>query len=178
MALRQIHLVSQSPIWVIPALLVGGQFLTTGAGFWWDRKPTRFRLHAKTAAQAMVVTATIYATGWGPALAIGLVLVGQETLASAGSSSQRMVMGWNLSCLAAGQCLIALGWAPSLIPVPEVHGLAFLMSIGMVFSYRSLRSALVEKEAAAALTESHERRFRRSCRAPPTSSSWSASAPR
>ena len=32
MALRQIHLVSQSPIWVIPLILVGGQLLTTATG--------------------------------------------------------------------------------------------------------------------------------------------------
>ena len=106
------------------------------------------------------MTATIYATGWGPALAIGLVLVGQETLAVTGSSALRAVLGWSLSCLAVGEGLIALGWAPSLIPVPEVHGLAVLMGIGIAFSYRSLHTALIEKEAAAALTESHERRFR------------------
>jgi diguanylate cyclase (GGDEF)-like protein/PAS domain S-box-containing protein len=47
-----------------------------------------------------------------------------------------------------------------LIPVPEVHGLAVLMAIGITFSHRSLRTALIENEDAAALTESHERRFR------------------
>ena len=52
--------------------------------------------------------------------------------------------------MAAGQGLIALGWAPSLIPVPEVHGLAVLMAIGIAFSYRSLRAALVERDAASA----------------------------
>ena len=149
-ALRQVHLVARTPIWVIPVFLVCGQMLTTACGWWWDRSPTRLRLHTKIACQALVVTATICATGWGPALAIGLVLVGQETLTSAGSSSQRAVLGWNLSGLAAGQGLIALGWAPSLISTPEVHGLAVLMGIGMTFSYRSLRSALIEKENAAA----------------------------
>ena len=71
-----------------------------------------------------------------------------------------MVLGWTLSCLAAAEGLVALGWVPSLVPVPEVHGLAVLMGIGIVFSYRSLRSALIEREEAAALTESRERRFR------------------
>ncbi len=117
-------------------------------------------MHVWIASQAILVTATIYATGWGPALAIGLVLVGQETLAVAGSSSERVILGWTLSCLAVGQGLIALGWVPSLVPVPEVHGLAVLMGIGIAFSYRSLRSALIEREEAAALTESRERRFR------------------
>jgi diguanylate cyclase (GGDEF)-like protein/PAS domain S-box-containing protein len=160
LGLRAVDLVAQTPIWLIPAILVGGQFLTNGSALWWERAPSRLRLHARIASQAVVTTATIYATGWGPALAIGSVLVGQETLAVAGSSAQRAVLGWNLGCLAAGQGLIALGWAPSLVPVPEVHGLAVLMGIGTAFSYRSLHTALVEKEAAASLTESRERRFR------------------
>jgi diguanylate cyclase (GGDEF)-like protein/PAS domain S-box-containing protein len=149
-ALRSVHLVAWTPIWLIPCLLVCGQSLTTATGWWWDRRPNRLRLHAKIASQALVVTATVYATGWGPALAIGLVLVGQEGLTSAGSSSERAVLGWSLLCMAAGQGLIALGWAPSLIPVPEVHGLAVLMAIGIAFSYRSLRAALIERDAASA----------------------------
>jgi diguanylate cyclase (GGDEF)-like protein/PAS domain S-box-containing protein len=159
-ALREMHLVSRSPIWLFPVILVGGQLLTTASGFWWEQTRSHLRLHAWIASQAVVVTATIYATGWGPALAIGLVLVGQQALVVAGSSAERAVLGWTLSCLAVGQLLIALGWSPSLVPVPEVHGLAVLMAIGIAFSYRSLRSALIDKEDAAALTESRERRFR------------------
>ena len=159
-ALQQVHFVAPSPIWLIPVLLVGGQLASTASGFWWDRSHTRIRLHIRIATQVVLVTAIIYATGWGPALAIGLVLVGQESLAMTGSSSYRVVLGWTFTCLAAGQGLLALGWAPSLLPVPAVHGLAILVAIGIAFSYRSLYSALREKERAASLTESRERRFR------------------
>ena len=151
LGLREIRLVARSPAWLIPVILVGGQLLTTACGFWWDGSPqSRVRLHARIGSQAALVTAVIYATGWGPALAIGLVLVGHEALVMTGSSSQRVVLGWNLSCLAIGQGLIALGWAPSLIPAPEVHGLAVLVAIGITFSYQSLHTALIEKEVAAA----------------------------
>jgi diguanylate cyclase (GGDEF)-like protein/PAS domain S-box-containing protein len=160
LALRQMHLVAPSPIWLIPLILVAGQLATTASGFGWDRSHTWIRLNLRIATQIIVVTAVIYATGWGPALAIGLVLVGQESLAVTGSSSYRVVMVWSLSCLAVGEALIALGWSPSLVPVPEVHGLAILMAIGIAFTYRSLHSALKEKEATASLTNSRERRFR------------------
>jgi diguanylate cyclase (GGDEF)-like protein/PAS domain S-box-containing protein len=160
LALRQLGLVARTPIWLIPVILVGGQLVTTSAGLWWDRSHTRLRLHGLIASQTILVTAVIYATGWGPALAIGLVLMGQDALAVTGSSSQRVVLGWTLVCLAAGEGLIALGWVPSLIRVPEVHGLAVLMAIGIVFSYRSLHSALIDREQAAALTDQRERRFR------------------
>src|SRR5471032_1434829 len=94
LGLRDIHLVARSPVWLIPVILVGGQLLTTACGFWWDESPhSRVRLHARIGSQAALVTAVIYATGWGPALAIGLLLVGQEALAITGSSSQRVVLG-------------------------------------------------------------------------------------
>ncbi len=149
--LREIHLVARTPLWLIPAILVGGQMLTTTAGFWWDGSPdSRVRLHARIGSQVVLVTAVIYATGWGPALALGLVLVGQEALVITGSTSQRVVLGWSLACLAVGEALIALGWAPSLIGAPEVHGLAVLTAIGIAFSSRSLHTSLIEKEDTAA----------------------------
>ena len=123
LALRQIHLVARSPIWLIPILLVVGQLASTATGFWWDRSPSPLRLHARIGSQIVLVTAVIYATGWGPALAIGLVLVGQESLAVTGSSSRRVVLAWTFSCLAIAEGMVALHRLPSLIPVPEVHGL-------------------------------------------------------
>jgi diguanylate cyclase (GGDEF)-like protein/PAS domain S-box-containing protein len=160
MAMRAVHLAARTPIWLIPLVLVCGQAITTITAMWWTRSPNRARLHVKVASQALVVTAAVYSTGWGPALAIGFILIGQETLATTGVVAQRTVLGWGLAGLIVGQGFIALGWAPSLIPVPEVHGLAVLMAVGIVFSYRSLISALVENEEAAALTEQRERRFR------------------
>ena len=158
--LRWLGLVSPTPFWLIPLILVVGQATTIICDVAWTTWPTRPWMHAKIASQAIVVTATIYTTGWGPGLSVGLLLVGQESLATLGSSALRAVLGWNLSCLAAGQVLLALGWAPSLLPVPAVHGLAVLMAIGIAFSYRSLTIALAEKEQASALIESRERRFR------------------
>jgi diguanylate cyclase (GGDEF)-like protein/PAS domain S-box-containing protein len=150
-ALRELNLVAQTPVWLIPAILVGGQLLTIACGFWWDDDPTSaVRLHARIGSQAVVVAATIYATGWGPALAIGLVLVGQEALTIVGWSARFAVIAWSFGCLLVGEICIALHWAPSLIPTPEVHGLALLAAIGLTFSYRSLRSSILEKENTAA----------------------------
>jgi diguanylate cyclase (GGDEF)-like protein/PAS domain S-box-containing protein len=158
--LREWRLVSPTPVWLVPLLVCGGQVVSTSCDLLWRRSPTRMRWHARTGSQALVTTATIFATGWGPALAVGLVLVGHEALATAGSRSQRAVLAWNVSCLAAGQVALALGIAPSLLPVPEVYGLTVLVVIGIAFSYRSLATALADKEAAAAQTEHRERRFR------------------
>jgi diguanylate cyclase (GGDEF)-like protein/PAS domain S-box-containing protein len=160
LALQQLDFVSPSPFWLIPLILVVGQLASMASGFWWDRSHTPIRLHARIAAQVILVTAVIYATGWGPALAVGLVLVGQESLAITGSSSYRAVLAWTFACLAIGQGFLDLHWAPSLLPMPAANGLAILVAIGIAFSYRSLYSALTQKEQAASLTESRERRFR------------------
>ena len=159
-AMQQFHLVSPSPIWLIPVILVLGQLASTATGFWWDKSHTRFRLHARIGTQIVLVTAVIYATGWGPALAVGLVLVGQESLALTGSTSYRVILGWTFACLVVGEVLVTLRWVPTMLPVPAVNGLAVLVAIGVAFSYRSLKSALTEKELAASLTEAGERRFR------------------
>jgi diguanylate cyclase (GGDEF)-like protein/PAS domain S-box-containing protein len=160
LVLQRFHFVSPSPWWVIPLMLVVGQLASTASGFWWDRSHARLRTNARVATQIVLVTAIIYATGWGPALAVGLVLVGQESLTVTGVSSYRIVLAWTFGCLIAGQVCVALHWAPTMLPLPASHGLAILVAIGIAFSYRSLYSALREKEDAATLTESHERRFR------------------
>ena len=158
--LQQFHLVSPTPIWLIPVILVAGQLASTATGFWWDRSHTRFRLHTRIATQIILVTAVIYATGWGPALAVGLVLVGQESMALTGLSSYRVVLGWTFVCLVIGEVMVGLRWVPTMLPLPAAHGLAVLGAIGIAFSYRSLQSAMTEVEKAASLTERGERRFR------------------
>jgi diguanylate cyclase (GGDEF)-like protein/PAS domain S-box-containing protein len=153
-------LVAKTPIWLMPVILFVGLFFTYSMGLWWTVAESRPALHARIASQAILVTAMIYATGWGPSLAVGLVLVGQESMTTIGARAQRAVLGWSLACLAAGEALLVVGWAPSLMPVREMNGLALLMGIGVANAFRSLAGALVEKEEAAALTEQHERRFR------------------
>jgi len=159
-ALRAVHLAAATPLWIVPTVLVGGQVATTISGVWWRRSQSVVALHVKVAVHVGVVTAAIYATGWGPALGLGLVLIGQETLTTAGATAWRVVFGWELVGISIGQCLVAAGWAPSLVPIPEVHGLAILTIVGIAFSHRSLLSALRDKEEATATTERHERKFR------------------
>jgi len=67
----------------------------------------------------------IYATGWGPSLAVGLVLVGQESMTTIGARAKRAVLGWSLTCLFAGEGLLALGWTPSLLPAEAIQALLF-----------------------------------------------------
>ena len=42
LALRQMHLVAPTPIWLIPLILVGGQLADHRGWFWWDRSHAAF----------------------------------------------------------------------------------------------------------------------------------------
>ena len=158
--LRRLGLVTPSPLWLVPTVLVVGQVGSTACDVWWRRSPSRIRMHARVGSQALTAMAMVYVIGWGPALAVGSVLVGQESLAVIGPMAQRAVLGWNLSFLVLGELLVAAGVIPSLIPSPAGYGLTALAVLGVAFSYRSLKTALIEKEEAAALTERRERHFR------------------
>ncbi len=158
--LRRLGLVTPSPLWLVPTVLVVGQAGSTACDVWWRRSPSRIRMHARVGSQAMTAMAMVYVIGWGPTLAVGSVLVGQESLAVIGPIAQRAVLGWNLSFLVIGELLVAVGVIPSLIPSPAGYGLTALAVLGVAFSYRSLKTALIEKEEAAALTERRERHFR------------------
>ena len=43
LGLRELRLVSPTPIWLIPVILVGGQMLTTATGLWWNGHQSRGR---------------------------------------------------------------------------------------------------------------------------------------
>jgi len=158
--LRRLGLITPSPLWLVPTVLVVGQVVSTICDLWWRKSPSRIRMHARVGSQAMTAMAMVYIIGWGPALAVGSVLVGQESLAVIGPIAQRAVLGWNLSFLVLGEILVATRVIPSLIPLQAGYGLTALAVLGVAFSYRSLKTALIEKEEAAALTEQRERHFR------------------
>ena len=158
--LQRLGYVAQLAFWVIPVVFVVATAASAATFVLSARVSARWMLHVRAAVQAAAVVGPIYATGWGPTLAVGLVLVGQETIAVAGSGAVNVVTGWSLVFLAAGETALALGWTPSQVPVPEVHGLAVLMGIGLVFVFRAHAIALRHEEVALEQLESRERRFR------------------
>jgi hypothetical protein len=76
--MQQLGFAARTSLWVVPTIVVCGQACTTAADFWWERSPTKVRMHTRIGAQALLVGAVVYAIGWGPALAVGFVLVGQN----------------------------------------------------------------------------------------------------
>src|SRR5689334_25115081 len=70
---KRLDLISPTPIWVLCAMLSGGFFLTSFSHALWADGHTGARLWARVAVQTINITTVMYAIGWGPMLAVGLV---------------------------------------------------------------------------------------------------------
>ena len=113
----------------------------------------------------------MYAIGWGPMLAIGLVFGAVESIRLSGSRAAVPSMVMSVVALSIGELAIALGIAPTLVDQPLVHGLAVLAALGVTFTIKQFERATIETErveaascARASSTSAH------SCNTPPTSS--------
>jgi diguanylate cyclase (GGDEF)-like protein/PAS domain S-box-containing protein len=158
--LRLNGLIAPTSLWVIGALLGGGTVLTTLADRWYEAQRNRLRLNVRIASQVGVVTATIYLIGWGPMLALGYLFVAQENIAATGSKVWRPAAIWCVGGIACGQVAIATGLVPSFLHEPAVHGLAALVTLGLVFIIRLTGEAAAAKEGAEAEMRESEERFR------------------
>jgi diguanylate cyclase (GGDEF)-like protein/PAS domain S-box-containing protein len=142
-------------------LLFGvGNFCTTTVGIWWRRdRESKARLLAHVAAETGLVTIVIYATGWGPVLAIGYVFLVHSVVADAGARSWRALLACALAGIALGQLAIAVNVAPSLIEVSRMHGLAVLAALGLTSAVRVFGMTSEEKEHARRAVERNEHRL-------------------
>ncbi len=73
-----------------------------------------------------MIGVTIYITGWGCVLGVGLAFAVAEQVRVEGSRAVRLSIPWVVVAIAAGEVAVTLGWVPSLLPEPQGHGLAVL----------------------------------------------------
>ena len=102
-ALRRWDLVAPVPLWVYFVVLWGTALGGTASEIWFRRRPSRPRSTSVVLVQAAGVTATLYVTGWGPAIAIAYTFMAQENVARSGAKTWRITAGWTVFCLGIGQ---------------------------------------------------------------------------
>ena len=158
--LRRAHLLARTPVWVYLVLLAVGMTLAAITSRRWGADCTDRQLHARTAVSVALTTAVIYATGWGPTLAIGYMFLVTDGLRQNGSRAARPTMIWSLVGIGAGQVAIASHLAPTLVKAPAVHGLAVLAALGLGFAIQTVGATTAEKERAQAEVRRSEERFR------------------
>ena len=154
------QLIASTPIWLLCALLLATFFLTSLSHALWSECHAGWRLWARVAVQSFGIIAVMYAIGWGPMLAIGLVFGVVECIRISGSRAVVPAMVLSAFGLGLGELAIAAGIAPTLIEQPLVHGLAMLAALGLVFTIKMFERAAVETETVAAELRQSEQRFR------------------
>ena len=127
----------------------------------WGERHDGWRLWARVAVQTFGITAVMYAIGWGPMLAIGLIFGAVESIRLSGSRAVVPAMVMSVAALSLGELAIAVGIAPTLVEQPLVHGLAVLAALGVTFTIKQFERATVRDRTGRG-------------RAPPDASSASA----
>ncbi|MBV8304486.1 MAG: EAL domain-containing protein [Acidimicrobiia bacterium] len=152
--------IASIPLWQLYLILGLAGLASFLAERRWPEHCTRLQLHARVAIDIAATTAVIYAIGWGPTLAIGYVFVVANEFRKHGSRVWQPALVWTAIGISLGEAAIALGIAPSIVPEPEVHGLAVLAVLGTAFIMRLLGWTTALKEEAQASVRSSEERFR------------------
>jgi diguanylate cyclase (GGDEF)-like protein/PAS domain S-box-containing protein len=147
-------------LWLLFAILGVAGLVSAAAEAYWPVGCTTRQLHARVALDVASTTAVIYATGWGPTLAIGYVFVVANEFRKHGSRVWQPALVWTTIGMGVGQGAIAVGIARTLVAEPGVHGLAVLAALGNAFIMRLLGFTTAQKEDAEATVRSSELRFR------------------
>jgi diguanylate cyclase (GGDEF)-like protein/PAS domain S-box-containing protein len=157
---RRLDLIASTPIWIVCGLLVVAFPVTCVTTALWGEHDDGWRLWARIAIQTFGITAVMYAIGWGPMLAIGLVFGAVEGIRLSGSRAAVPSMMMSVAALSLGELAIALGIVPTLVAQPLVHGLAVLAALGVTFTIKQFERATIDTERVEAALREREEHFR------------------
>lgn len=107
-----------------------------------------------------VITAVMYATGWGPMLAVGYAFVLGENVDDVGSKVCLPTAVFATLGMLVGGILIQVGVAPTFVDPPVIHGLAVLELVGLGIVIRAMYLTMTQKETAEAGVRANENRYR------------------
>ncbi len=159
-AARRLDLIAATPIWFLIGLLLVAFLMSCVTTALWGQYHQGWRLWARIAEQTFGITAVMYALGWGPMLAIGLIFGAVEGIRLSGSRAVAPAMVASVAALTFGELAIAAGIAPTLVDPPLVHGLAVLAALGVTFTIKLFGRATTETERVEAELRQSEQRFR------------------
>ena len=158
LGLRALHILAPVNAWVLVGVTIGALALTSAIGL--TKAAQRWPLWIRVGSQIIGVTVVMYTTGWGPVLSVGLVFCAAQLVGTEGSSAVPPAVAWSVVCLAAAEVAVGLGWAPSEVSAGRSHGIALLMTAGLLFVMRILWVSANDREHAASVMAASEDRFR------------------
>jgi diguanylate cyclase (GGDEF)-like protein len=140
--------VAHRPGWYYAVLLIAITCTTSVVdSLWPDKTCTERQMVYRTSTMLAAITVAIYATGWGPTLAVAYGYAVAYAIRYAGSRATLPMMFTSLGCIALGQGAIVIGLAPTLIPQPLVHGLAILIAAATAMTTYFQGLVMKEREA-------------------------------
>jgi diguanylate cyclase (GGDEF)-like protein/PAS domain S-box-containing protein len=158
LTLRAFNILAPIDAWVLILVTVGVLVATSTIGL--AKATQRWPLWLRVGSPIIGVTIVMYTTGWGPVLSVGLVFCAAQLVAGDGSAAVRPAAVWSVVCLAGAEVAVGLGWAPTVVSPGRSHGIALLMSAGLLFVMRILWVSANDRERAAASMAESEDRFR------------------
>jgi len=139
-------IIANQPVWALGGVVLAAWLAVVIARGLWPADTGTLGLWARIAMQVAGVTLLLYSIGWGPTLAVGYILIAADNLYTSGPRATRPAEWCSVVGIAVGQMAIALGWAPSLIPVDVVFGLSVLAAGGVFVVTRFLGWALKQRD--------------------------------
>jgi diguanylate cyclase (GGDEF)-like protein/PAS domain S-box-containing protein len=151
--LRPLGLIAPLPYWVILVLPLSASLVNSFFTALLPDPEHGWQLTCRMGVYMAVIAVVAYGIGWGPLLAVGFVFGAADGIRAGGSKTANQAILFTVICMGLGQLAIFVGFAPTLVRQPLVHGLGFLGALGAVATIKVL-------QWFAAARESGENRFR------------------
>jgi diguanylate cyclase (GGDEF)-like protein/PAS domain S-box-containing protein len=138
--LKQHHLIDGPPYWAYAVLILTATATDMAGRTWYRRRPgSRIRVQLRAFIAVVTTTAILYASGWGSLLGIAYALCAVQLMAQIRGIDRRLVFGWCVAGVAAGELAVGVGIAPSMVTVEQSHmmaavGLAMLAAVLWIVS--------------------------------------------
>ena len=158
--LQRAHLIADTPLWLLVALLVGCS-VANAVMQTYARRLTPVRgLHLRAATAAISTAWVVYATGWGSILIIGFGVGIADLLRVYGSRAWKPGLYWSAFAVLLGEITIGLGWAPTILRPAVAHAVALTTFMCLALIARTLGSSASAAEIATAQIERDRSYFR------------------
>jgi diguanylate cyclase (GGDEF)-like protein len=138
--------VADVPLWILVGSVFVAQWGSNFAHALWPAGCPTPQMVIRVGVMVCGIALAMYSTGWGPVFAFGFVFAAAENIRVDGSRVAGPVIAWMIGATVLGQLGIALGWIPSLVPEPQIHGGAILAVLGSALVIVLLRWSTAGKE--------------------------------
>jgi diguanylate cyclase (GGDEF)-like protein/PAS domain S-box-containing protein len=148
------------PFAALAAIVVAGQVASTAAHVAFPRELGGWRLGVRVGTELGAIGANIYAIGWGPTLAVGLVFGAADNIRVSGAKATRPALVAAAAVIVLGQAAYALGLGHPMLPQATMHAFGFMALLGTGFTVGMFAWSTARAEKAEAATRASERWFR------------------